>query len=165
MADSFSRRHLPLLSAVALVIAVAAAVLAALTARQMSDAEHDSSVRTGALAAARQIAVDFAAYDYRHIAEDFKRVADSSTGEFHENYLTQSAGAHDLIVKARSVSTAEVASAGLVSASERRATVVVALNRTIDNRSLDQPQNDSFGLEITLLFQRGRWLASEVNPL
>lgn len=165
MVDQLSRRHLPLLSVAALLIAVVAAVLAALTARQMSDAEHESSVRAGALAAGRQIAVDFAAYDYRHIAEDFKRVADSSTGKFHAEYLTQSAGAHDLIVKARSVSTAEVASAGLVSADERRATVVVALNRTIDNRSLQQPQNDSFGLQITLLFQRGRWLASEVTPL
>jgi Mce-associated membrane protein len=165
MVDLSSRRLLPLLSAVALVIAVGAAVLAALTARQMSDAEHDASVRDGALAAGRQIAVDFAAYDYRHIAEDFKRVADESTGKFHEQYLSQSAQAHELIVKAKSVSTAEVASAGLVSADDKRATVVVALNRTIDNVSLEQPQNDSFGLEILLLFQRGRWLASEVNPL
>jgi Mce-associated membrane protein len=165
MSDELPRRMAPLLSAVAIVIAVAAAVLAALSARQMSAAEHDSSVRDGALAAGRQIAVDFAAYDYRHIAEDFKRVADQSTGKFHQEYLNQSTGAHDLIVKARSVSTAEVASAGLVSADEHRATVVVALNRTIDNRSLQQPQNDSFGLEITLLFQRGKWLASEVNPL
>ena len=63
------------------------------------------------------------------------------------------------------MSTAEVASAGLVSAGDDRATIVVALNRTIDNRSLKQPQNDSFGLQIVLLFQRGRWLASEVTPL
>jgi Mce-associated membrane protein len=147
------------------LIAVAGAVLAALTALQMSDAKHESSVRDGALAAGRQIAVDFAAYDYRHIAEDFKRVADESTGKFHENYLSQSAQAHDLIVKAKSVSTAEVASAGLVSANEDRATVVVALNRTIDNVSTKQPTNDSFGLEIVLLVQRGRWLASEVNPV
>ena len=160
-----SRGNVPLLSAVALLIAVAAAVLAALTARAMSAAEHDSSVRDGALAAGRQIAVDFAAYDYRRLAEDFKRVADESTGEFHKNYLSQSAQAQELIVKAKSVSTAEVASAGLVSADEKRATVVVALNRTIDNVSLKQPANDSFGLEIVLLFQRGKWLASEVNPL
>jgi Mce-associated membrane protein len=167
-----SQRWLVLGAVLGFLVATAAAVFAALTAASASD---DSGVRRSqqaaadlserALAAGRQIAVDFAAYDYRHIAEDFKRVADESTGKFHQDYLTQSTGAHDLIVKARSVSTAEVASAGLVNSSERQATVVVALNRTIDNRSLQQPQNDSFGLEITLLFQQGHWLASEVNPL
>jgi Mce-associated membrane protein len=165
MSDELPRRMAPLLSAVAIVIAVAAAVLAALSARQMSAAEHDSSVRDGALAAGRQIAVDFAAYDYRHLAEDFKRVADESTGEFKKQYLTQSTGVHDLIVKAKSVSTAEVASAGVVSVDDNRATIVIALNRTVDNESLKQPQSDSFGLQIVLLHRGDRWLATEVTPL
>jgi Mce-associated membrane protein len=156
---------MPLLAVVALVVAVGAAVLAALTARQISDADHDASVRDEALAAGRQIAVDFAAYDYRHLAQDFKTVADESTAPFKEQYLTQSTGVHDLIVKAKSVSTAEVASAGLVSATEDKATVVIALNRTVDNSSLDTPQSDSFGLQIVLLHKGGRWLASEVTPL
>jgi Mce-associated membrane protein len=156
---------MPLLAVVALVVAVGAAVLAALTAQQISDADHDASVRDEALAAGRQIAVDFAAYDYRHLAQDFKTVADESTAPFKEQYLTQSTGVHDLIVKAKSVSTAEVASAGLVSATEDKATVVIALNRTVDNSSLDTPQSDSFGLQIVLLHKGGRWLASEVTPL
>ena len=165
MVDQPSRGYLPLVSAVAVLIAVAAAVLAALTAGQMSDAEKQSSVRDGALAAGRQIAVDFAAYDYRHIAADFKRVADESTGKFHSDYLTQTTGLHDLIVKAKAVSTAEVASAGVVGATADRATVVVALNRTIRNSSSENPTADSFGVQILLVHQDGRWLASELTPV
>jgi hypothetical protein len=52
-----------------------------------------------------------------------------------------------------------------VSATEDKATVVIALNRTVDNSSLDTPQSDSFGLQIVLLHKGGRWLASEVTPL
>jgi Mce-associated membrane protein len=165
MAAQPAVRRMPLLAAVALVIAVAAAVLTALTARQVSAGQQETSLRDEALSAGRQIAVDFAAYDYRHLAEDFKRVADESTGEFKKQYLTQSTGVHDLIVKAKSVSTAEVASAGVVSVDDNRATIVIALNRTVDNESLKQPQSDSFGLQIVLLHRGDRWLATEVTPL
>lgn len=153
------------LAVVAIMVAVGAALLAALTARQLSSHQSQLDVRQAALTAGRQIAVDFAAYDYRHIAEDFKRVADESTGEFHKQYVTQSAGVHDLIVKAKSISTAEVASAGVLSANDTRATIVIALNRTVSNTSLDQPQSDSFGLQIVLLHKGDRWLASAVTPL
>jgi Mce-associated membrane protein len=154
-----------ILAVIAVLVAVGAALLTALTARQLSGDQSRIDTREEALAAGRQIAVDFAAYDYRHIAEDFKRVADESTGEFHKQYLTQSTGVHDLIVKAKSVSTAEVAGAGVVSSDPDKATVVVALNRTVSNTSLDQPQQDSFGLQIVLVLKGERWLASEVTPL
>jgi len=165
MADTSPRRRPLMVAALVLVVAVAGSVLAALSVRSVSSSVGSSTVSTEALAAGRQIAVDFAAYDYRHIAEDFKRVADESVGTFHQKFLTGSAGVHDLIVKAQSVSTAEVASAGVVDANPTRATVVVALNRTVDNTSLKKPQSDSLGVQITLVHQRGRWLASDVKLL
>ena len=165
MADTSLRRRPLTVAALVLVVAVVAAVLAALSVRSVSASQEGTSVSREALAAGRQIAVDFAAYDYRHINDDFKRVADESVGSFHEKFLTGSASVRDLIVKAKSVSTAEVASAGVVSATSSRATVVVALNRTVDNTSLKKPQTDSFGVQITLVHQRDRWLASDVEPL
>jgi Mce-associated membrane protein len=165
MADTSPRRRPLLVAAFVLVAAVVASVLAALSVRTISASEADSSTSAQALAAGRQIAVDFAAYDYRHIAEDFKRVADESVGSFHDSYLSASTGVHDQVVKVKAVSTAEVASAAVVDAGSAHATVVVALNRTVDNKSLKQPQSDSFGVEISLVHQRGRWLASDVKPL
>jgi Mce-associated membrane protein len=165
MSPTPSRRRPLLVAALVLVVALAGAVLTALSVRSVSRSEGHESVSREALAAGRQIAVDFAAYDYRHIAEDFKRVADESVGKFHKDYLTQSTGVHELIVKAQAVSTAEVASAAVVDAGPSSATVVVALNRTVKNKSLDKPQNDSFGVEIALVHQGDRWLASDVKPL
>ena len=165
MADTSLRRRPLTVAAFVLVVAVFAAVLAALSVRSVSASQEDAALSTEALAAARQIAVDFAAYDYRHINDDFKRVADESVGSFHQKFLTSSASVRDLIVKAQSVSTAEVASAGVADVTSSRATVVVALNRTVDNTSLKKPQSDSFGVEITLVHQHGRWLASDVKPL
>jgi Mce-associated membrane protein len=159
------RRRPLAVAAFVLVAAVLAAVLTALSARAVSQSAAETSVSDGALAAGRQIAVDFAAYDYRHIAEDFKRVADESVGTFHDKYLSSSTGLHDLIVKSKSVSTAEVASAAVVSATPNRATVVVALNRTIDNKQIAEPAHDSLAVQLSLVRRGDRWLAANLDTL
>jgi Mce-associated membrane protein len=118
-----------------------------------------------ALAAGRQIAVDFAAYDYRHLQDDFRRVVRESTGSFRKHYETSFNGVQDLIIKAKAVSQAEVDGAGVVDASGRSATVVVAVSRTVKNTSVPKGQTDSFGLQIVLRHVGDRWLATQVTPL
>jgi Mce-associated membrane protein len=149
----------------ALVLGTTAAALAAVTASQVSRGEDSSSLREQALSAGRQIAVDFAAYDYRHLQADFKRVVGESTGSFKSQFASQAAGVQDLIVKAKAVSTAEIASAAVGDAGPRTAVVVIAINRKITNTSVPNGQKDSFGLQIQLRRIDGRWLASQVKPL
>ena len=166
MTDPSPRPRRPLfVAALVLVVGLVAASLAALSVRHASASQSKSSVATEALSAGRQIAVDFAAYDYRHLADDFKRVADESVGRFHQQFLTGSTGAQQDIVKVKAVSTAEVASAAVVKSDPGNATVVVALNRTVDNSTLDKPQHSSFGVQLALVKQRGRWVASDVKLL
>jgi len=105
----------------ALVLCTGAAALAGVAAKQLSDRQHSASFQQQALAAGRQIAIDFAAYDYRHLQADFTRVMNESTGAFKSQYSTQSAGVQDLIIKAKAVSTAEIASAGVVDAGAHNA--------------------------------------------
>jgi Mce-associated membrane protein len=149
----------------ALVLATTAAALTAAAARQVSHGEDSSSLRQQALAAGRQIAVDFAAYDYRHLQDDFDRVTGESTGSFKSQFASQAAGVQDLIVKAKAVSSAEIASAAVAEAGPRTAVVVIAINRTITNTSVPKGQKDSFGLQIQLRKVDGHWLASQVKPL
>jgi hypothetical protein len=58
-----------------------------------------------------------------------------------------------------------VVSGGVVEGSGSRATIVLALNRTVTNTSVPKGQNDSFGLQMVMLRLHGRWLASDVKPL
>lgn len=149
----------------ALVLGSAAATLSGVAAKQLSGREQSASFRAQALAAGRQIAVDFAAYDYRHLQADFKRVVSESTGTFKSQYASQSAGVQDLIIKAKAVSTAQIASAGVVDAGPNNASVVVALNRTVTNTSVPNGQKDSFGVQIDMRRIGGHWLANKVTPL
>ena len=159
-------RGVPSSAVVALaVIAVCATAATAAGAVKLSDRGHTTDLRTQVLGAARQIAVDFAVYDYRHIDADFSRVANESTGRFKQQFVTQAAGVRELIIKAKAVSKADIAAEGLVEATSGHASVVVALDRTVTNTSAPNGQRDSFGLEIDMLRIHGKWLASGVKPL
>lgn len=159
-------RGVPKSAIVALaVVAVCATAATAAGAVKLSDHNQTKALRSEVLASARQIAVDFAVYDYRHIDADFTRVANESTGKFKSQFVTQSAGVRQLIIKAKAVSNAEIAAEGLVEAATNHASVVVALDRTVTNTSAPKGQRDSFGLEIDLLRVNGKWLASGVKPL
>lgn len=149
----------------ALAVAVGAGVPVALGAVHLSHGAHVDGAREQAMSAGAQIAVDFAAYDYRHLDSDFARVAAESTGAFRQEYLTQSAGVKDLIVKAQAVSTAEVAGEGVSDFSTSHATVLIALDRKVVNTKVPNGQTDSFALLIGLVKKGNRWLADQVKPL
>lgn len=149
----------------ALVVVVAGAALAATSAQRLSDSQKTTDARASALAAGRQIAVDIAEYDYRHIDQDFSRVDNEATGSFKQQFGTSAAGVRDAIVAVKAQSTAQVASAGVVNANGRTATVVVALNRTVVNAQAPKGTTSAFGLQIVLQRKNGRWLAAQVNPL
>ena len=147
------------------VIAIAGAAVAGAGALKLSHHDATDDLNAQVLSAARQIAVDFAVYDYRHIDQDFSRVANESTGAFKSQFVSSSAGVRELIIKAKAVSKAEIAAEGLVGASPKHASVVVALDRTVTNTSAPKGQHDSFGLQIDLVKVNGHWLASGVKPL
>ena len=152
-------------ASLAAVVALAGALFAAFNTRQVSANAARDDEQKQVLGVAQQIALDFAAYDYRHLAADFKRVADESTGTFHTQYLSGSTELATLIVKAKAVSTAEVVGAGISHLGPRGATVVLALNRKITNTSAPSGQTESFGIKMTLQRTGDSWLASQVTPL
>jgi Mce-associated membrane protein len=147
------------------VIAIAGATAAGAGAVKLSHHDDTKDLQSQVLSAARQFAVDFAVYDYRHIDADFTRVANDSTGKFKSQFVSSSAGVRELIIKAKAVSKAEIAAEGLVGASANHASVVLALDRTVTNTSAPKGQHDSFGLQIDLLRVNGHWLATGVKPL
>lgn len=152
----------------AAVVAVGGGALAAVQAHQLSDRSAVAakvSRQNVALAAGRQMAVDFLAYDYRHIDADFTRVVGDSVGALAKDFATQSASVRDLIVKAKAVSTVTVAGAALVAASATTARVIVSLDRTIVNTSAPKGQSNAVDLELDLVKQHGRWFASAVKPV
>ena len=159
-------RGVPKSAIVALaVVAVCATAATAAGAVKLSDHNQTKALRSEVLASARQIAVDFAVYDYRHIDADFTRVSNEAAGKFLSDFSTQSAGVRDAIVTLKAVSVAQIASAGTVNVSSTSAQVIVALNRTVTNAQAPKGSSSAFGVQMFLVKRHGHWLASQVNPL
>lgn len=157
-------RRPALLAALAAVLVVAAAVLAYFAHRE-SQLAASSALRASALAAARQEAVNFTTYDYRHLSQDFARVSAAATGSFRKEFQTESGSLAQLIGQSKAVATGRVLDAGLVSISSTGATAVVALDDRVTNSVAPNGVVRNYRLKIVLARSHGRWLVANLQPV
>jgi Mce-associated membrane protein len=148
---------------------VAIVVLGSLTAVVIHTTQHRSSSgnadRITLLAVGGQLAVDFTSFDYRHLDADFAATAKRATPAFASTYLKQSKSVASVITKAKAVSTSQVVATGLKSSSATNAVVLVAVNDLTKNTQSPKGTTQYFRMQITLVRQNGKWLASQVEPL
>src|SRR4051794_22561769 len=98
------RRNLPSGRLVLGLALVAALVIAGVLGRQALDQRAQARDRTEALAAARQIAVNFSTLDYRSFDRDTARVTAAATGTFRSDFAAQAAQIKQVVIANKSVS-------------------------------------------------------------
>jgi Mce-associated membrane protein len=76
---------------------------------------------------ARQTAINLTTIDYKEVDADIKRVLDSATGGFHDEFQNRSKPFVEVVKKVQSKSEGTIAEAGLVSATKDQALVLVAV--------------------------------------
>ncbi|MCL2542264.1 MAG: hypothetical protein FWE71_07390 [Nocardioidaceae bacterium] len=154
------------LFAAVLVLALLVALVAAGWTLRDVRREHTSHQRdTAALAAAREAAVAFTSYDYRHIGSDLNRVADRSTGRFRQQFTKALGALTQAIKKAHGVSHGDVTEAGLVRSTDTTAVAIAAVDASITNSSTKGPSTRRYRLQITLERVDGDWLISDISPV
>jgi Mce-associated membrane protein len=116
-----------------------------------------------ALATARQYALDFSTYDYRHIDQDFAKIASELTPAFRTEYQKTSASLKSIVVQYRGVATATVQGMGITSLTANQAVVVVFLDQQVTNTSTKTPRIDRNRLQITLQRNGSGWLMSDLQ--
>ena len=97
----------PVLWGLVAVLVVATGVVAATGGRDWYETRRQEQAQREALAAGRQLAVNFTTLDYRTVDADTARVRDGATGAFLEQYTTSLADLRKVIVDNRSTSTVE----------------------------------------------------------
>ena len=157
------------------LVAVAAAALvavlvASLAAVAASRASHRTAVHTAgenALDAATNAVATVLSYDYRHLDQDFRTAEAQLTPRFRKQYIATTAkGVQPLADKYKAVSTAQVTSAGLVTAdSPDRVTVLVFVAQTVTNSQLTAPRLDRSRINVTMVRSGGRWLIDALSPV
>jgi Mce-associated membrane protein len=115
------------------------------------------------LAAARQLALNFTSLDYRHYDRDAKNVLNMATGSFRQQFADQTSNLTKLVATNKSVSQGQILDAGIARADARSASVLVAVDSKVTNVAAPKGQARNYRLQVDLVLQSGRWLASNVE--
>jgi Mce-associated membrane protein len=152
--------------AVAATVAVLAGALAAVATMRASHRNAVDSSGKEAVAAASSKVPTMLSYDYRHLDEDFQRAEALLTPEFRKRYITTTAKAvKPLAAKYKAITSAAVTSAGLVSAEEDEATVLVFVAQTSTNSRAANPRLDRSRVNVTMVRGDGGWLIDDLQPV
>lgn len=143
-------------------VAVAAVTLLVITFVSWQHQRDVDSARDSAVKAAKEFAVDFGSYDYRHLETDFREVASRMTPDFARSYLDSSGRLEPTFEQYKTQVTAQIQAYGVTSVSTSRATVVIFLDQTVRTSQSSTPRIDRNRLELHLVHQDGKWLVTEL---
>jgi len=89
---------------------------------QQTQAQHSLYVQV-----ARQTAINLTTISFSEVDADIKRILDSATGEFHDEFQNRSKPFIDVIKKVQSKTEGTIAEAGLLNATDNQGQVLVAI--------------------------------------
>lgn len=163
------RARLVEMSPVKLAVAVGLAALLALTfvcgwlgysAYQEKKAAH---LRQELLQVARQGAVNLTTIDFEHADADVKRILDSSTGQFFDEFSARSAPFIKVVQKVQSNSVGSVTAAGLESVSGQEGQVLVAVTVKTTTKGVPDEQPRYWRMRMTVTKQGADTKVSKVE--
>ena len=157
-----ARQILVVLALVALVLSGAVFYLL----HRLNDARATEEAGDAAVAAARAHAQDLLSYDYRNLDSDFSRGLAATTGGFHDQYQkTTSQLVKPRAAKQRVIVQAAVMNAGLISAHDDNAVVLVFVDRVTTKAGQKKPAFDQDRVRMSLTKVNGKWLVSKLDAL
>ena len=141
---------------VALLLLVAAA-LGATRGREAYTAYRTDQAHAEAVAAARQLAVNFVTVDFQQVDRDTARVRAGATGTFLESYTTSVEELKKVIVQNKTVSRAERTEAALVSGDLDSAVALVGVVAPTTNTSVPDGEKKTYRMRLELRKVSDAW--------
>jgi Mce-associated membrane protein len=134
--------HVRLASIVGLVLVLALGGLVGWLGFRAYQSHQLDAQRKVFLQVGRQGALNLTTIDYQHVDEDVKRILDSATGTFYDDFQQRAQPFTDVVKQVKSKSVGSVTEAGLESESENEAQVLVAVavNTTVEGQPNQQPR-------------------------
>ena len=121
-----------------------------------------NDLHTSVLQAATAQAVAMANFDYEKPDAARKKILAGATGELAEEYKKTFKSLKKVSRQAESVLTGRVVNAGVVAADSSSASVVVALEGTVDNVYTEGTRANSPTMRLDLEWKDGRWLTNNL---
>lgn len=125
------------------------------------NAEQDRQ-REQATAVAKQQAITLITVNPKNVNENMRSLLENSTGEFRRQFEAASPTFEKVIKDGAVDSKGTVAEAGVVSASDGRVRVLVAVNSSVHNAETDKDEPRRYRLRVDVQKEADRWLVSSM---
>jgi Mce-associated membrane protein len=134
--------HVRLATIVGLVVVLALGGLVGWLSFRAYQSHQLDTQRKVFLQVGRQGALNLTTIDYQHVDDDVKRILDSATGKFYDDFQQRSQPFTEVVKQVKSKSVGSVTEAGLESESDDGAQVLVAVavNTTVEGQPEQQPR-------------------------
>jgi Mce-associated membrane protein len=134
--------HVRLATIVGLVVVLALGGLVGWLSFRAYQSHQLDTQRKVFLQVGRQGALNLTTIDYQHVDNDVKRILDSATGKFYDDFQQRSQPFTEVVKQVKSKSVGTVTEAGLESESndEAQVLVAVAVNTTVQGQPEQQPR-------------------------
>ena len=139
------------------LLLLAAAALGATRGREAYTAYRTDQAHAEAVAAARQLAVNFVTVDFQQVDRDTARVRAGATGTFLESYTTSVEELKKVIVQNKTVSRAERTEAALVSGDLDSAVALVGVVAPTTNTSVPDGEKKTYRMRLELRKVSDAW--------
>jgi len=157
------RSNVALATALGLVVVLALAALAGWLGWGAYQAHKAEQQRALFLQVGKQAAVNLTTIDFEHVDDDVKRILDSATDNFYDDFSRRSQPFIDVVKEAKSKSTGQVSVAGLESETADSAQVLVAVTVNSTNAGAPEQQPRAWRMRISVRDVDGEAKVSNVE--
>jgi Mce-associated membrane protein len=134
----------------ALVAALALSAVAGWLEYRVHQSDQANQQRAVLLETARQAAVNLTTISYTEVDNDVKRIVDSATGSFRDDFQKRSPAFIDLVKQAHSKSVGTVTAAGLQSVSGNQAQALVAVSVKTSDAAAPEQEPRAWRMQISV---------------
>ena len=139
------------------VALVASLALGATRGRDWYAARQAEAANAAALAAAKQLAINFVTVDYTKVDADVARVKAGATGEFLKSYSTSTADLTKVLVANKTISTVQRTEAAIVSGDQDSAVALVGVVAPTRNTSVPNGETKTYRMRLDLRMVGHAW--------
>jgi Mce-associated membrane protein len=143
--------------ALAAIALLASLALGATKGRDWYAARQTEQANAAALAAAKQLAVNFVTVDYQHVDADTARVEDGATGDFLKSYSSSVADLKKVLVANKTVSSVQRTEAAIVSGDRDSAVVLVGVVAPTKNTAVPKGETKTYRMRLDLRLVGDEW--------
>ena len=139
------------------VVLVASVALGATRGREWYAARQTDQANAAALAAAKQLAINFVTVDYRHVDADTARVKAGASGTFLKSYSSSVEELKKVLVANKTVSTVQRTEASIVSGDLDSAVALVGVVAPTTNTAVPGGETKTYRMRLELQKSGQAW--------